>query len=59
MFEFVCQHIVPGCSTKERGDTPEAVREKALRHLREHHDLSYIDDDLSLRIGEAITRLRA
>jgi predicted small metal-binding protein len=58
MFEFVCEHIVPGCSAKERGDTPEAAREKALQHLREHHDMSYIDADLSERIGRAIVRLR-
>jgi predicted small metal-binding protein len=58
VFEFVCEHIVPGCPATERGDTPEAAREKALRHLHEHHDMSYIDDDLSKRIGEAIVRLR-
>ena len=46
MFEFVCDHIVPGCTTKERGDTPEAVREKALKHLHDHDGFEYIDDNL-------------
>lgn len=43
--------IIPGCSHKEKGDTPEAVREKAVDHLRQHHDLAYIEDDLMDRLN--------
>lgn len=43
MFEFVCDHIVPGCTHKETGDTPERVREKAVEHLHEHHGMEYLD----------------
>ena len=57
MYEYVCDHIIPGCTHKETGDTPEAVREKAIAHLHEHHDMSYIDEDVSQRIGLAITQL--
>lgn len=51
MYEFVRDRIIPGCSHKEKGDTPEAVREKAVDHLRRHHDLAYIDDGLMDRLN--------
>ncbi len=57
MYEFVCDHIIPGCTHKETGDTPEAVHEKAIAHLHEHHDMSYIDDETSLKLQGAITYL--
>ena len=43
MFEYVCDHIVPGCTIKTQGDTPERAREKAVAHLNEHHGMEYID----------------
>ena len=59
MFEFVCDRIIPGCSHKETGDTPEAVREKAVAHLHQHHDLAYIDADLMEKLdGVAIIAVR-
>lgn len=39
MFEFVCDHIVPGCTHKEQAETREELLEKVEVHLREHHDL--------------------
>ena len=48
MFEFICDKVIPGCTHKETGDTPERVREKALQHLHEHHDMSYLDAQASL-----------
>ena len=56
MYEFVCDHIIPGCTVKERGDTPEAAREKAVEHLHEHHDMSYIDEPLLERINTVAIR---
>ena len=50
MFEFVCDRILPGCSHKEKGDTPEAVREKAIAHLHEHHDMAYIDANMQRNV---------
>jgi predicted RNase H-like HicB family nuclease len=57
MFEYVCEHVIPGCTTREQGDTPEAVREEARRHLHEHHGTEYLDEALEMRIGAAIFRL--
>lgn len=59
MYEFVCDHIIPGCTHREQGDTPEAVREKAVAHLHEHHDMSYIDQAMLERLDTlAIRALR-
>ena len=52
MYEFVCDHLIPGCTTTERGDTPEAVREKAVEHLHQGHGMEYIDDDMMKRIND-------
>ncbi|HSJ72210.1 MAG TPA: DUF1059 domain-containing protein [Acidimicrobiia bacterium] len=54
MFEYLCDHVIPGCPHTETGDTPEAVREKALKHLEEHHGMEYIDEGVNARINLAI-----
>jgi predicted small metal-binding protein len=54
MFEFVCEKLIPGCTHRETGDTPERVREKALEHLQEHHGAEYLDRDLGSRIDLAL-----
>lgn len=59
MYEFVCDRIIPGCTHRERGDTPEAVREKAIAHLHERHGMEYIDEDLLTKINQnAIALMR-
>jgi len=45
VYECVCDHVVPGCRHRETGDTPEAVREKVIAHLHEHHGMEYLDGD--------------
>ena len=50
MFEFICEHIVPGCSEKDRDESREKLLERVAVHLREHHDLDHRDD----RISEAL-----
>jgi predicted small metal-binding protein len=59
MYEYVCDRLIPGCSHKETGDTPEALREKAIAHLHEHHDMGYIDDEVSVRLTSAIVPAQA
>lgn len=54
MFEYICDHVIPGCTYRERGDTKEAVREKALQHLNEHHNRNYLDEDMLARVDLAI-----
>jgi predicted small metal-binding protein len=54
MYEFLCDHVIPGCTHKEHGDTPEAAHEKAIKHLHEHHEMDYIDNDFGQRLRDAI-----
>ncbi|MEN8114808.1 MAG: DUF1059 domain-containing protein [Actinomycetota bacterium] len=54
MFEYLCDHVIPGCTTKETGDTSEAVKEKAIKHLHEHHDMEYLDEPTIARVDAAI-----
>jgi predicted small metal-binding protein len=54
MFEFICSRVIPGCEHKETGDTAERVREKAVAHLHEHHDLAYLDEPTEQRLSQAI-----
>lgn len=54
MFEFICDRVIPGCEHKETGDTPERVREQAVVHLREHHDMAYLDEPIQQRLSRAI-----
>ena len=37
MYEFVCDRIIPGCTHTETAETQEKAREKAEKHLRDHH----------------------
>ena len=50
----MCEKLIPGCTHREEGDTPERVREKAIEHLHEHHGMEYIDDDFRSRLDLAI-----
>ena len=50
MFEFACERIIPGCSFTERGDTKEKLLEQAMDHLRERHNMDYIDKPLEGRL---------
>ncbi len=54
MFEYACEMLIPGCTHREKGETPERVREKAIEHLHEHHGMEYIDDDMGARLKLAI-----
>ena len=54
MYQFVCDHVIPGCTAKETGDTQDEVRTKAARHLHEHHLLDDVDKGFDERINSAI-----
>jgi predicted RNase H-like HicB family nuclease len=58
MFEFVCEHIIPGCTAKETGDTVEECREKAQSHLHKHHDIQHSDSGPWEKIDLAIATIR-
>jgi predicted small metal-binding protein len=38
VYEFLCEHIIPRCTHRESGKDRQVVYEKALEHMREHHD---------------------
>jgi predicted small metal-binding protein len=54
MFEYVCDRFIPGCSHRETGDTPAAVREKALEHLHQHHGMEYLDGEAASQVDSLI-----
>ena len=58
MYEFVCAHIFHGCTHRERSDTPEAVREKAIQHLHEHDGTNYIDGGFEAKLDDSIVYVR-
>jgi len=41
VFEYVCDHIVPGCTHMDRDAKREKLLERVAIHLREHHDLDH------------------
>jgi predicted small metal-binding protein len=54
MFEFVCDHIIPGCTHTDRDDSKDKLLERVEIHMREHHDLDHNHDHD--RIWEAVKR---
>lgn len=58
MFEFFCEKVIPGCTHTETGGSEDEVRRKAEAHLRDHHHLHYLDDDLLDRVNLAIIGMR-
>lgn len=50
MFEFACERIIPGCVYTERDVTKEKLLEQAMDHLRERHNMDYIDKPLQERL---------
>ncbi len=54
MFEYLCDHLIPGCTHRETGDTPEAVRDKAIEHLHAHHGTEYLDGGTSSQLDGLI-----
>ena len=55
-FEYVCEHLIPGCGSKVQGETKEAVASKAEKHIHDHHD-DMSHKDLRVEVDMAILRL--
>jgi predicted small metal-binding protein len=55
-FEFVCEHLIPGCTSKVQGETKEEVAAKAEKHIHDHHD-DMSQKDLRVEVDMAILRL--
>ena len=58
MYEYVCEHVIPGCTAKELAETRKATVEKALVHLQEHHDIEHPDAGTLNAMNAAIVRMR-
>jgi predicted small metal-binding protein len=57
-YEFVCEHLVPGCTTKVRAETKEEAARRAARHLEEHHGKEMLaGSDFNVQMWQAIVRL--
>lgn len=37
MFEYICDHVIPGCSHKDEDESRESLTERAVAHLRDYH----------------------
>jgi predicted small metal-binding protein len=59
VYDFLCEHIIPGCTHRESGEDSDNVLEKALEHMREHdEDLDDPGEEIRDRvIGEAMIYL--
>jgi predicted small metal-binding protein len=58
MYEYICDHFIPGCTTTESGDSRQATLEKALIHLQEHHDIEHPDAGTLNAVNAAIVGIR-
>ena len=59
MYEHICDKIIPGATYRDTGDTPEAVPEKAVAHLNEHHNMDNIDNPRMPDVSVAVIKLQA
>ena len=56
MFEFVCERLIPGCTSKVSGEDRDDVIAKAERHMVDHHD-RMSGADLRTEVNMALLRL--
>ena len=58
MYEYVCEHVIPGCTTTELAESRKATLEKALAHLQENHDTEHPDAGTLNAVNAAIVGVR-
>lgn len=58
-YQYVCEHVIPGCTTRIEGSTKQEVRERAARHLEEHHGFDFAVARVNDEMWQAIVRLRS
>ncbi len=58
MYEYICDHVIPGCTTTELGKSRQAALEMALIHLKEHHDIEHPDAGTLNAVNAAIVGIR-
>lgn len=55
MFEFACERLIPGCTTKVQGEDEDDVITRAEQHMRDHHD-RMTDAELRAELKLALMR---
>ena len=58
-YEFACEHLFAGCTTRIKGETKDAVAKRAAEHLRDHHDFAFAEAKVNAEMWQAIVRLRS
>ncbi|MGB7861703.1 MAG: DUF1059 domain-containing protein [Acidimicrobiia bacterium] len=46
MFEFVCDHLIPGCAHKDSDQSEAELLERAGVHFQEHHSTHHFNEPL-------------
>ena len=46
MYEFLCDHLVPGCTHKDHDERQEQLLDRAVSNLKEHHNLDHHDEPI-------------
>ena len=54
MYQFVCEHLVPGCEFKAQKVSEEEAHDVAKDHLHERHQVEYVDDNAWEMIARAV-----
>ena len=57
VFEYVCEHVIPGCTTRIEGESRPELDPKILVHLRDHHDVGHLSRELQREVDAAVVRL--
>lgn len=47
MYEYVCDHIIPGCTYTDRDESREQLMERIDAHLETKHNLDRHDDRIA------------
>lgn len=47
MYEYICEHIIPGCTYTDKDESREKLMERTGAHLTEKHYLDRHDDPIA------------
>lgn len=54
LFQYICEHLVPGCTYKSSALTEEETHDIGKDHLHESHQIEYVDDEAWETIAKAV-----
>lgn len=53
-FEFLCRHVIPGCSERLEATSEDEVRVRVADHLRDSHEIETLEDHMRTKVEAAI-----